>query len=352
MRAAAVLSCLLLAASASGGRAAASFNTGFGPVSVFAAVGRPGHADTSYRLPDGTVAVTTNRGVSGSSGPSKVFRYSDTGRLLRTYTLTGQNLAGDHGAMGMATDAAGRLYVADYSPPRILRLDLRTGRQQTWATIPDLPACGPAGGRDCDNGIGNSAPWPDGIAFEPDGRLLVTDLAQGTVFVVPRGGGPASVWLQGPQLHLVYGPNQLQLTHHHELLLDVTASLEPALLGRGVVYQLPIRADGSPGPLTEVFATQPGEGPDGFALGQSETIYLCTLVTDRVIAIRPDGTSSALQAVGGTAVFDSPSSATILPDGRLLVTNLTYFTSSTAHDLVLQVPVGDRPVEGYHPKVA
>lgn len=320
-----------------------------GDTTVFAAVGAPGHPDSSIVLPGGDLAVSTNRGARGAEGPSKIFRFRPDGALVRTYTITGQ-ADGDHGAMGMALDRRGRLYLADYAPARVLRLDLRTGRQETYATLPDLPAC-PA--TPCDNGVGDSTPWTDGLAFDQAGRLLVTDLAQGTVFRVPAGGGVAQVWLQGAELRSTFGANHLQLTPDGDLLLSVTASTMPALAGRGVLYRVDVTPDGDAGALSVVYATRPGEGPDGFALGRSGRVYLVTLVTNRLIVIAPDGTEerSFQRPVGGAAPFDSPSSATLVGGGRLLVTNLTYFTGSAANALVLSVHVGDEPVAALRPVV-
>ena len=321
-----------------------------GSATVFAHVGAPGHPDTSVVAPDGSVIVSTNRGARGSTGPSILHRFSARGKLIRTYSIQGQNLGGDHGTMGLAFDQQGRLYVADYSPPRILRLDLATGRQQTYATVPDLPLC-PASGVSCDNGIGDSKPWPDGLAFDSSGRLLVTDLAQGTVFIVKNGGGPATPWLQAPLLRSVYGPNQLAFDRDGSLVLDVTASIDPVTLGRGVIYRIPVSRAGTPGALRQVYATRPGEGPDGFALGRSGRIYLCTLVTDRVIVVERDGSeSTSFGSALGNPAFDSPSSATFLGTA-LLITNLTYFTNNTAHDNVLRVNVGDTGVPALRPRV-
>lgn len=313
-----------------------------GTLAVFAPVGAPGHADTSLVLPGRDVLVSTNRGAHGSTGPSKLFRYDARGMLKRTYTVAGQDLAGDHGTMSMALDAQGRVYVADYSPPRILRFDLASGRQSTYATVPDLVGA-------ADNGVGDSKPWPDGVTFLPDGRLLVTDLAQGTVFVVRRGGGVATPWLQDPVLRSTFGPNQLVLTPQGDALLDVTASTDPATAGRGTLYRFPINK-GKPGPLKLVYATRPGEGPDGYALGQSGRVYIPTLVTNRIVVVGPDGAEMASYGGAGT-LLDSPSSVTLLGNGDALVTNLTYFTNDTSHDLVLRMRLDDRPVPVVRPSL-
>jgi sugar lactone lactonase YvrE len=315
------------------------------PATVFAAVPAPGHADTSLLLPDGSILVSTNRAATGTTGPSKLFRYSAAGKLVRTYVVTGQDLAHDHGTMSLALDAQGRVYVADYAPPRVLRIDLKSGNQSTYATIPDLPL-------GTDNGIPggprqDSQPWPDGLAFLKDGRLLVTDFGQGTVFSVANGGGSGQVWLQGPELRSTFGPNQPVITPAGDLLLDVTASTMPTTVGRGVLYRIPLDKAGKPGALTQVYATMPGEGPDGFALGVSGKVYLPMLVTNRIAVANPDGTEAASIA---DSAFDSPSSVTFVGTD-ILVTNLTYFTGNSTHDLVLRLPAGDRGVAALRPAV-
>ncbi len=313
-----------------------------GTITRFADVALPGHADTSLLLPGGDVLVSTNRGARGSAGPSTLFRYSAAGMLKRTYTVSGQDLAGDHGTMGLALDRQGRVYVADYAPPRVLRIDLRTGTQQTYATVPDLVGA-------ADNGVGDSAPWPDGLAFLASGRLLVTDLAQGTVFAVAPGGGAATVWLQGPELRSTFGANNVVVTPKGDVLLDVTASTVPATAGRGVLYRIPLTAAGLPGKPSQVYATAPGEGPDGFALAVSGRVYLATLVTNRLVVIGPEGTEQASFGGLGSAL-DSPSSVTFVGT-NVLVTNLTYFTAERAHDQVLRVATTDRGVPPLRPTV-
>lgn len=333
--AAALLACLAVALPAHAGPAP-------GTTTVFAAVGAPGHADSTLVLPDGDILVSTNRGARGTTGPSKIFRYDSAGKLERTYPITGQDLAGDHGLMSMALDSRGRVYVADYSPPRILRIDPKSGAQSTYATIPDLTGA-------MENGMGESKPWPDGVTFLPDGRLLVTDLAQGTVFAVAPGGGKATVWLQDPLLRSTFGPNQLVLTPSGDALLDVTTSFAPATLGRGVLYRFPIKA-GKPGPLKQVWASRPGEGPDGFALGTSGRVYMPTLVTNRLVVIDPAGVEVASYGGPGT-LYDAPASVTFIGKGAALVTNLTYFSNNTANDRVLKVQLDDEGVPARLPRV-
>src|SRR3712207_8997692 len=48
------------------------------------------------------------------------------------------------GVQVAAEDRAGGLYLLDQNPPRIVRLDPKTGRQRTYATFFDVLPCVPA----------------------------------------------------------------------------------------------------------------------------------------------------------------------------------------------------------------
>src|SRR5437660_1068859 len=115
-----------------------------GDTRVFAPVAAPGMPE-GIAVQRGRVYVSTHRSVRGNAGegPSKIFAYDlATGALERTYTITGQDTTQNHGLLGMAFDADGRLYVLDDSvPARMLRIDPKTGTQKTYATFPDLKPC-------------------------------------------------------------------------------------------------------------------------------------------------------------------------------------------------------------------
>ena len=325
------------------------------PITVFAKVGAPGYPDGIVTGPDGDVFVSTNRPVDAAGVaaplqprmPSRIYRYSGDGQLRASYQISGQ-VAADHGLMGMVFDGQGRLYVVDYAPARILRLDPDTGSQQTYATIPTLPCGSPACGS-------WGQPWPVDLAFGPDGTLYVTDLQQSTIFAVPPGGGVAKPWSAVPQWSTPFGVSGIALDGPSSLIVDVTGVglADPASLrsARGAVYRVPIEPDGTAGAPQLLYLTAPGEAPDSFALGASGRIYLCTLLTNEVIVIGPDGQAvSRISSGPDDAALDGPAMAAFRGTD-LLVTNLTFFTNNPQHQEVLRIPVGDTAAAAYRPNI-
>ena len=112
-------------------------------------VPRPGYPAFVYSHPNGRLYAGTYTNPGGDDVPSEVFDWTRSGTLLRSWTVPGQDLAGDQGAQAALSDAAGRLIVLEKSTSRVMRLDLGTGRFTTYARIPDLPTCAPGA-------------WPDG----------------------------------------------------------------------------------------------------------------------------------------------------------------------------------------------
>ncbi len=160
-------------------------------VSVFARVPAPGYPADALVAKDGTVYAGTFHSFSSPSdtGPSKVFAYSPSGTLTRTYTISGQTPGAAHGVQVATADRNGNLYLLDQDPARVLKLDPKTGAQSTWATFASVPACPnnqPNGA--CTLGAGGNAPEPDFAAWGPDGSLYVTDYNQALIWRVSPSG--------------------------------------------------------------------------------------------------------------------------------------------------------------------
>ena len=133
------------------GQAAASAQSerSFGDTQIVAPVPAPG-------FPEG-MAVHGNRFyVAGQADlfnfgdpvPPTVFEFDlDSGALLRTFPMEGQNLALPHGASHVSFDGQGRLYVIDFQRG-VVRIDLESSQQQVYSTgwpiintlgLPSLP---------------------------------------------------------------------------------------------------------------------------------------------------------------------------------------------------------------------
>lgn len=329
-------------------------------VRVFARIGEPGQPEpVAIGLPEKRVYVGTNQqGRGDADAPSKVFVYSRKGKLLRDFTLEGQPLEQAHGIQGLAFDGPGRLYVLDRSAtPRVVRLNVRTGRQGTWARFPDVPSCGdaPADG-ECSATVGDQPPGPDYGAFGPDGRFYVSDIDQALVWRVPRKGGRARVWFTDPLLENVFGPNGLQfMADGRTLLLAVTATgPSGGDVTSGGLYEIPLRRDGSAGEIGELWRSRPFDGPDGFAIARSGDIYLALAGASQLAVISPQGEELArvpanpFQNSMMEVPFDGPASVAFL-GRRVLVTNQSFPAGNPSSWAVLDVYAGERGLPLYRP---
>jgi hypothetical protein len=183
-------------------------------IRIFARIPAPGQPEPVAIGPREQVFVGTNQqGKGDADARSKIFVYSRDGRPIRAIELRGQNLAQDHGIQGLAFDGRWRLYVLDRAArARVVRINLRTGRQRDYATFRDVPSCTVAGREtECSATVGDMPPAPNYAAFAPDGSLYVTDIEQALIWRVPPNGGEPEVWFTDPRLENIFGPNGIQL---------------------------------------------------------------------------------------------------------------------------------------------
>lgn len=320
-------------------------------VRVFARVPAPGYPANAVVAADGTVYAGTFKSFSNPSdaGPSKVFAFSARGRLERTYTVAGQT-RGTADAVQVATlDRHGELYLLDQDPPRVVRLDPRTGRQSTWATFASVPAC-PASGSsgDCTDGLAGNPPEPDFAAWGPDGSLYVTDYNQALVWRVAPGGGRARVWLTDPRLNgIIVGPAGIALMpDRHTLMLSTGGGgSDPAT---GKLYTVAIGSGGRPAALHQLWESAPAEAPDGFALARSGHIYIALVgpTGNAVVELSRSGQQLArfpADPVANSALpvpFDGPGSVSFDGDS-VLVSNGSAIGNDPSHWAILQVGVGE-----------
>jgi sugar lactone lactonase YvrE len=317
---------------------------------VLAHVPPPGYPANALVASDGTIYTGTFKSFSASSdnGPSKVFAFAPDGRLLHTFTVTGQTPGVPHGVQVAASDRAGMLYLLDQDPARVVRLDPRTGAQTTWATFKSLPACpgGTPGG--CSAGSGGNPPEPDFAAWGPDGSLYVTDYMQALIWRVPPRGGAASVWLTDPRFNgVIVGPAGIQLLGDtHTLMLSTGGGGTNPSTGK--LYTIPIGADGKPGSLRQIWESAPLEAPDGFAVARSGNIYVALVgpAANAVVELSPQGHEIARVPANVAAndamqvPFDAPGSVTFDGD-NVIVANQSAIQNDTAHMALLEIAVGE-----------
>jgi sugar lactone lactonase YvrE len=357
--AALLVAVLTAPAGAAGGATRTRFDT-----RVLAHVGDPGYPALSLVAHDRrSIYVGTFTNAAGTdTGPSKVFRYSPSGKLMRTYVVKGQTPGAAHGVQVAAEDSAGRLYLLDQNPPRVVRLNPKTGRQHTYATFRDVQPCVPGTApADCGDTVMDNPAEPDYAAWGTDGALYVTDYTQGLIWRVPGGGGTAHVWFTDPRLDgSLFGPAGIVMMPDHRTLMVSTsaggATSPDATTGE--LYKLPILPNRRPGSLVKIWESGPKEAPDGFALARSGNVYLALVGPDvnQLVVISPAGTELARfpgdtsGGNGSKVPFDEPSSVQFL-GRRMIVTNDAYISGDHSHHVVFDVWAGERGAPVFIPGV-
>lgn len=317
---------------------------------VFARVQAPGFPAYVHVHQNGRVYAGTYTNPAGDTQRSRVFEYTASGTLLRSWTVPGQDLTVARGVQVAQSDARGRLVLLEKSRARVLTLNLRTGRFRVQATIPDL--------------AGSGHPIPNYATWGPGGALFVSDYGQDVIWRIPAAGGRPRPWFRSSALAglqfgttgLVYQPGR------RAFLISQQTTTDPLDLLRGHLYRLPVRDDGRPGRLRTLWTSGPMGLPDGFGVARSGNVYLSLLGTNQVVKLGPGGreldrfpggsADAVLGGANGSPVpFDSPSNATFLGT-RILVANQSAVLGDRDHHAILDVETGEPGKRGFRPRTA
>jgi sugar lactone lactonase YvrE len=191
----------------------------------------------------------------------------------------------DFGLLGLAIDVFGNVYggVQSANPAAngVWRFDRWTG------DATKLPGTAEMG-------------IPNGLAFDKQMNLYVTDSARGAIWRIPWGG-TASIWLQDAKLTgdfslgLGLGANGIAIQRG---VLTVTNT------ERRTILRIP-KIGGHAGAIAVVTTLPTGDNPDGVALDVFGNAYVCFNLANTVARIAPDG---AMSVVASGEPLDFPSS--------------------------------------------
>jgi hypothetical protein len=323
-----------------------------GNVRVMARIPKPGFPALPHAIGQ-RVFEGTYDNPTGDSTPSKVFEYSAAGKLLRSWTVRGQDVSQPHGVQVAANDSRGRLLLLDKTSGRIIRLNPRTGRQTLYSRVPDLPICARAGkGQPCSPETQDLAPMPDYAAWGPNGSLYVTDYQQAVIWRIPPGGGRARIWLVSPRLDGgMFGTACILLMpDHHTLLFDQASNggiPGSGNLTTGKLYRVQIRPNGRPGALRQLWASGPADAPDGCVLSRSGHVYIALAGgSNQIVELNSTGHLLARfgQQYSGTnsssVPYDSPSGLAWLGH-NLVVANQAYLDQNTSNMALLNLAAAE-----------
>jgi hypothetical protein len=191
----------------------------------------------------------------------------------------------DFGMLGLAVDVFGNVYAAVQSANPdavgVWRFDRGTGNATR------LPGT-------------ESIAIPNGLAFDKQMYLYVTDSFTGAIWRIPWGGS-AQVWLQDPaltgdgSLGLFLGANGIA---YRNGLFTVTNT------ERRTVLQIP-KIGGQPGPISVLTNLPPGDNPDGVARDVHGDAFIAMNLQNAIGEVHPDG---SLDVVASGDPLDFPSS--------------------------------------------
>jgi len=194
-------------------------------------------------------------------------------------------LPGDFGMLGLAVDVFGNVYAAVQSAnpdaAGVWRFDRGTGNATR------LPGT-------------ESIAIPNGLAFDKQKNLYVTDSSTGAIWRIPWGGS-AQVWVQDVRLTgdgslgLFLGANGIA---YRQGLFTVTNT------ERRTVLQIP-KIGGQPGPISVLANLPPGDNPDGVAMDVHGDAFIAMNLQNAIGEVHPDG---SLDVVASGDPLDFPSS--------------------------------------------
>jgi hypothetical protein len=194
-------------------------------------------------------------------------------------------LPGDFGMLGLAVDVFGNVYAAvqsaDPDAAGVWRFDRGTGDATR------LPGT-------------ESIAVPNGLAFDKQRNLYVTDSFTGAIWRIPWGGS-AQVWVQDEaltgdgSLGLFLGANGIA---YRNGLFTVTNT------ERRTVLQIP-KIGGQPGPIGVLANLPPGDNPDGVAMDVRGDAFIAMNLQNAIGEVHPDG---SLEVVASGEALDFPSS--------------------------------------------
>jgi streptogramin lyase len=162
-------------------------------------------ADRVVRIDPATAAAATvaelHEPLDVAAGPAGELYVISDERVVRVDGAAAATVAsGLDGATGVAVDAAGNVYVAEYEN-RIRRVDARTGAVTTVA----------GNGQPGDGGDGGPASralvhHPHGVAVAADGAIVVADSASNRVRRIAADGTIATIASLPAPIHVASGP--------------------------------------------------------------------------------------------------------------------------------------------------
>jgi sugar lactone lactonase YvrE len=208
--------------------------------------------------------------------------------------------------LGLAFHPNGALLVIDFGAKQVLRVNPVTGASSVFMTV-----------------TGNAG--LNGLTFDKAGNLYVSDSFQGIIWKTGPAGGAATAWVTDPLLTTTgvppFGANGAEFNKAGDAMFVANT-------GNDTIVKIPV-SNGNPG--TPVVFVNSINGADGIVLDGNDNIWAAANQADEIVVVDPSG--RAIAKLGDFNGVDEdgvphgllfPASPAFSADGKsLYVTNLS-----------------------------
>ena len=214
--------------------------------------------------PDGNVYVVTV-GVNKPKGsPGTLLVFDANGKYLRTVHIPASSR--------MLLDIRfhpknGKLIVIDYEDPKVLAVDPKTGDSSVFMTVT------------------GEHPGLDGLTFDKDGNLYVTDAHQGLIWKVGPDGGAGEIWVKSPLLKPTrpppgIGANGIAFNNAQTALFVPNTAQD-------TIIKIPVGGSPLKAGEPQVFVNRAGGGPDGIIIDEHDNLWLACNQSNEIMVLEP-----------------------------------------------------------------
>ncbi|HXL38968.1 MAG TPA: SMP-30/gluconolactonase/LRE family protein [Myxococcales bacterium] len=201
--------------------------------------------------------------VDRTAGPGHIVVFDPSGRHPRVISVAdSSNLL-----LGLdfhSLQGGIELLVIDFGAKNVLRVDPRTGASSLFTTIP-----------------GGAGAGPNALTFDESGNVYISDSFQGIIWQTGPGGGAPVVWAQSPLLTTTgvppFGANGLAFNKCKKC----ETALFVANTGNDTVAKIPVATR-----VAEVFVNGIN-GADGLAIDDDDNIWVVANQSDEIVVVEP-----------------------------------------------------------------
>ena len=173
---------------------------------------------------------------------------------------------------------------------------------------------------------------PNGLAFDKQMNLYVTDSARGAIWRIPWGGD-AAIWLQDPALT---GDGSLGLGLGANGIAVQKGVFTVTNTERRTILRIP-KVGGEPGSISVLTTLPVGDNPDGVTMDVFGDAFVAMNLANAIGKVRPSGSMSV---VASGDPLDFPSSVVF---GTTLGQRTTIYGVNFSISELFNLPPGDGP---------